>query len=54
MLLLDASILGCLPIRLDYVVLDTRSANNIGADQPAHPRILVSALVIHFLQSIIS
>ena len=25
-----------------------------GADQPAHPRILISAFVIHFLESIIS
>ena len=28
--------------------------NNIGADQPAHPRSLISAFVIHFLESIIS
>ena len=30
------------------------SANNKGADQPAHPRSLISALVIRFLESIIS
>ena len=29
-------------------------ANNTGADQPAHPRSLISAFVIHFLKSIIS
>ena len=29
-------------------------ANNIGADQPAHPRSLISAFVIRFLESIIS
>ena len=28
-------------------------ANNTGADQPAHPRSLISALVIRFLESII-
>ena len=28
-------------------------ANNTGADQPAHPRSLFSAFVIHFLESII-
>ena len=28
-------------------------ANNTGADQPAHPRSLISAFVIRFLQSII-
>ena len=28
-------------------------ANNIGADQPAHPRSLISAFVIRFLESII-
>ena len=28
-------------------------ANNTGADQPAHPRSLISAFVIHFLESII-
>ena len=28
-------------------------ANNTGADQPAHPRSLISAFVIHFLKSII-
>ena len=27
-------------------------ANNTGADQPAHPRSLISAFVIHFLESI--
>ena len=26
-------------------------ANNTGADQPAHPRSLISAIVIRFLQS---
>ena len=29
-------------------------ANNKGADQPAHPRSLISAFVIHFSKSIIS
>ena len=29
-------------------------ANNIGADQPVHPRSLISAFVIRFLESIIS
>ena len=29
-------------------------ANNTGADQPAHPRSLISAFVIRFLESIIS
>ena len=29
-------------------------ANNTGADQPAHPPILISAFVIHYLESIIS
>ena len=28
-------------------------ANNTGADQPAHPRSLISAFVIRFLDSII-
>ena len=28
-------------------------ANNTGADEPAHPRSLISAFVIHFLESII-
>ena len=28
-------------------------ANNTGADQPAHPRILISTFVIHFLENII-
>ena len=28
-------------------------ANNKGADQPAHPRSLISAFVIHFLESTI-
>ena len=28
-------------------------ANNTGADQPAHPRSLISAFVIHFLESTI-
>ena len=30
------------------------SANNTGADQPAHPRSLISVFVIRFLESIIS
>ena len=30
-----------------------RLANNTGADQPAHPRSLISAFVIRFLESII-
>ena len=29
-------------------------ANNKGADQPAHPRSLISAFVVRFLDSIIS
>ena len=29
-------------------------ANNKGAEQPAHPRSLISAFVIHLLESIIS
>ena len=29
------------------------SANNTGTDQPAHPRSLISAFVIHFLENII-
>ena len=29
-------------------------ANNTGADQPAHPRSLISAFVFRFLESIIS
>ena len=28
-------------------------ANNKGADQPAHPRSLISAFVVHYLDSII-
>ena len=28
-------------------------ANNTGADQPAHPRSLISAFIIRFLESII-
>ena len=28
-------------------------ANNTSADQPAHPRSLISAFVVHFLESII-
>ena len=28
-------------------------ANNTGADQPGHPASLISAFVIHFLESII-
>ena len=31
-----------------------RVANNTGADQPAHPRSLISAVVFHFLESITS
>ena len=31
-----------------------RFANNTGADQPAHPRNLISAYVIRYLESIIS
>ena len=30
-----------------------RFANNTGTDQPAHSRSLISAFVIHFLESII-
>ena len=29
-------------------------ANNKGADQPAHPRSLISAFVVHCLDSIVS
>ena len=29
-------------------------ANNIGADQPAHPRSLISAFVVHCLDSVMS
>ena len=42
----------------DHLGLDARKpvfggfANNTGADQPAHPRSLVSAFVIPFLESI--
>ena len=44
-----------------YLLLDTRlytytmglEANNTGADQPAHPRSLVSVFVIRFLKSVI-
>ena len=31
-----------------------RVANNTGADQPAHPRSLISAFVFRFLESITS
>ena len=31
-----------------------RGANNKGADQPAHPRSLISAFVIRFLECVIS
>ena len=34
--------------------LSSGSANIKGADQPAHPRILISAFVIRFLENIIS
>ena len=42
-----------------YLGLDARKpvgwfANNKGTDQSAHPRSLISAFVIHFLESIIS
>ena len=43
-----------------YLIIDTRKpffggvANNTGADQPAHPRSLISAFVISSLESIIS
>ena len=30
-----------------------RCGNNKGTDEPAHPRSLISAFVIHFLESII-
>ena len=33
---------------------DQTEGNNTGADQPAHPRRLISAFVIRFLESIIS
>ena len=33
--------------------LSFRFANNTDADQPAHPRSLISAFVIHVLESII-
>ena len=32
--------------------LSSGCGNNTGADQPAHPRSLISAFVIHFLESI--
>ena len=35
-------------------ILSLGFVNNKGADQPAHPRRLISASVIHFLDSIIS
>ena len=31
--------------------LSSEAANNTGADQPAHPRNLISAFVIRFLKS---
>ena len=34
--------------------LSSGLANNTGADQPAHPRSLISAFVIRFLKSVIS
>ena len=34
--------------------LSSGFANNKGADQPAHLRRLISAIIIHFLESIIS
>ena len=34
--------------------LSSGLTNNTGADQPAHPRRLISAFVIRFLESIIS
>ena len=32
----------------------TPDANNTGADQPVHPRCLLSAFVVHYVDSIIS
>ena len=32
----------------------SKFANNKGADQPAHPCILINAFVIHFWETIIS
>ena len=34
--------------------LQTASANNKGADQPAHPRRLINAFVVRYLKSIIT
>ena len=48
----------CLPVHHD-MGLDVRKpvftgfVNNTGADQPAHPRSLISAFVIHVLESIL-
>ena len=39
---------------LTRVKLSLVFANNKGADQPAHPHILINAFVIHLLESIIS
>ena len=51
----------CLNIDVqNHIGLDARKnclrgvANNTGADQPAHPRSLISAFVIRFWESIIS
>ena len=46
-------------VRYPFIWASTRKnfrgvANNTGADQPAHPRSLTNAFVIHFLESIIS
>ena len=39
---------------LDGINLSLGFKNNKGSDQPAHPHILISALVITILESIIS
>ena len=51
---------NCLQRLSAYMGLDAKKpvfggfSNNKGADQPAHPRSLISTFVIHFLESIIS
>ena len=44
----------CQRFSLKWTPTLRRFANNKGADQPAHPRSLCSAFVIHFLESTIS
>ena len=53
-------LMALLCIILKYMGLDSRKtclrgfANNKGTDQPAHPRSLISAFIIHLSESIIS